>query len=75
MPGLRVWSVVAVPVVAASLAFITVGTCYYLTMSDANNPQFGVRKKDGSDMTPVDIGPCVSVMHPIPCGRALTTLH
>ena len=32
---------------------------YYLTMSNPDNPQFAVRKKDGSDMTPVDIAPCV----------------
>jgi hypothetical protein len=57
MPGVGAWSVVAVPIVAASLAFLTVGACYYLTMSDPHNPQFGDRKEDGSDMTPVDIGP------------------
>jgi hypothetical protein len=57
MPDVRAWIAVAVPIVAASLAFLTVGVCYYLTMSDPNNPQFGTRKQDGSDMTPVDIGP------------------
>eukprot|EP01043_Picozoa_sp_COSAG02_P048300 COSAG02_NODE_4731_length_5043_cov_3.579895_7_plen_58_part_00 len=57
MPDVRAWGAVAVPIVAASLAFVTVGVCYYLTMSDPNNPQFGIRKQDGSDMTPVDIGP------------------
>jgi len=57
MPSLRTWGVVAVPIVAAGLAFVTVGICYYLTMSDPSNPQFATRKNDGSDMTPVDIGP------------------
>ena len=67
MPGAAAWLAVAVPIVASCLAFATVGVCYHLTMSDPSNPQLQPRKKDGSDMTPVDIGegvfvPCISFL-------------
>ena len=64
MPSLGAWGASAVTVIAASLAFATVGVCYFLTFSDPDNPQLKPKKADGSDMTPVDIAP--SAPHPPP---------
>ncbi len=66
MPSLGAWGASAVTVIAASLAFATVGVCYFLTFSDPDNPQLKPKKADGSDMTPVDIAPSASNPPPPP---------